>query len=69
MQLSDGVCQKHCPLVFLAGLLLVMEFEWNMLSVKCSYSASQCINKQKKETIFIVNKLHLLILFILQYHK
>ena len=26
MQLSDGVCQKHCPLVFLAGLLLVMEY-------------------------------------------
>ena len=41
-----------------------------MLSVKCSYSASQCINnKKKKETIFRVNKLHLLILFILQYHK
>ena len=46
-----------------------------MLSVKCSYSASQCINnkkkkkKKKKETIFRVNKLHLFILFILQYHK
>ena len=43
-----------------------------MLSVKCSYSASQCINnkkKKKKETIFRVNRLHLLILFILQYHK
>ena len=25
MQLIDGVCQKHCPLVFLAGLLLVKE--------------------------------------------
>ena len=40
-----------------------------MLSVKCSYSASQCIDNLKKETIFRVNKLHLLILFILQYHK
>ena len=26
MQLIDGVCQKHCPLVFLAGLLLVKEY-------------------------------------------
>jgi hypothetical protein len=26
MQLSDGVCQKHRPLVFLAGLLLVMGY-------------------------------------------
>ena len=26
MQLSDGVCQKHRPLVFLAGLLLVKEY-------------------------------------------
>ena len=26
MQLTDGVCQKHCPLVFLAGLLLVKEY-------------------------------------------
>ena len=26
MQLSDRVCQKHCPLVFLAGLLLVREY-------------------------------------------
>ena len=25
MQLIDGVCQKHRPLVFLAGLLLVKE--------------------------------------------
>ena len=25
----------------------VYVFEWNMLSVKCSYSASQCINKKK----------------------
>ena len=26
MQLTDGVCQKHRPLVFLAGLLLVKEY-------------------------------------------
>jgi hypothetical protein len=26
MQLTDGVCQKHCPLVFLADLLLVKEY-------------------------------------------
>jgi hypothetical protein len=26
MQLIDGVCQKHRPLVFLAGLLLVKEY-------------------------------------------
>ena len=26
MQLSDRVCQKHRPLVFLAGLLLVKEY-------------------------------------------
>ena len=26
MQLSDRVCQKHHPLVFLAGLLLVEEY-------------------------------------------
>ena len=26
MQLMDGVCQKHRPLVFLAGLLLVKEY-------------------------------------------
>ena len=26
MQLIDGVCKKHCPLVFLAGLLLVREY-------------------------------------------
>ena len=26
MQLIDGVCQKHHPLVFLAGLLLVKEY-------------------------------------------
>ena len=32
-----------------------------MLSVKCSYSASQCINNNKKK--IRVNKLHLLILF------
>ena len=26
MQLSDRVCQKHRPLVYLAGLLLVKEY-------------------------------------------
>ena len=26
MQLSDRVCQKHRPLMFLAGLLLVREY-------------------------------------------
>ena len=26
MQLIDGMCQKHRPLVFLAGLLLVKEY-------------------------------------------
>ena len=26
MQLTDGVCQKHRPLAFLAGLLLVKEY-------------------------------------------
>ena len=26
MQLIGRVCQKHCPLVFLAGLLLVKEY-------------------------------------------
>ena len=26
VQLIDGVCQKHRPLVFLAGLLLVKEY-------------------------------------------
>jgi hypothetical protein len=26
MQLTDRVCQKHRPLVFLAGLLLVKEY-------------------------------------------
>ena len=26
MQLSDRVCQKHRPLVFLAGFLLVKEY-------------------------------------------
>ena len=26
MQLTDGVCQKYRPLVFLAGLLFVKEY-------------------------------------------
>jgi hypothetical protein len=26
MQLTDGVCQKYRPLVFVAGLLLVKEY-------------------------------------------
>jgi len=27
MQLIDGVCQKHCPLVFSAGLVLVRNMQ------------------------------------------
>jgi hypothetical protein len=42
-------------------------FEWNMLSVKCSYSASQCINnkknKQYSELINCINTVNTLFSF------
>ena len=34
MQLTDGVCQKHRPLVFLAGLLLVKEYATYMYEIE-----------------------------------
>jgi hypothetical protein len=44
MQLSDRVCQKHRPLVFLAGLLLVKEYATYVMNMVFSF-------KNKKETL------------------